>query len=242
MTKEEKLVHVDKYTIKDFIKSNRELLNKKRMDSPFVGLVRTFTDGKLNIDPDSNKEGWLTNMTIVSGREFGLQALFKRFDATSLIGDVTNYKIDRFGVGSGGSTIDAQENVTLMGPQLCDTALYSALPINSNSLTVGNVGDVAKAIESAGPGGEVGTIELQQSEDVAFDNCPNYFTVAKCTCVIDNQEPAYLASGDSVKIDEAMLYLTSPSDDTPIPFAHICFTPKFIEKETTFRIEWFILF
>jgi len=242
MTKEENLVHVDKYTIKDFIKSNRELLEKKRMDSPFIGLVRTYTDGKLNDVNDDSKEGWLCNMTIISGREFGMQALFKKFDPASLMGDVSTYKIDHFGIGSGGSTIDSLENITLMGPQLCDTALYSPLPINSSCLAIDADADIAKSIESAGPGGEAGTIELQKSEDAAFDNCPDYFTVVKCTCVIDNAEPAYLTPGDSVKIDEAMLYLTSPTNDTPKPFAHICFTPKFIEKETTFRVEWYILF
>jgi hypothetical protein len=71
------------------------------------------------------------------------------------------------------------------------------------------------------------------------------FTVTKCVCIIDSKEPTNIAAGQSVRIDEAMLYATytPPLPDTPkvVPFAHICFSPKYVEKETVFAIEWYII-
>jgi hypothetical protein len=45
----------------------------------------------------------------------------------------------------------------------------------------------------------------------------------------------------ALPIDEAMLFATSPTNTNPHPFAHIAFPPKFIEQESVFKIEWFII-
>ena len=238
--------HFDYIAVKDVLKdSSRFSFQKKHNSTPVVGLVRLFENNKLNTD--QTKDGWLTNMTIASGREFIGQSIFKKSSPESIFGDLTNYKIDAFGVGSGGSVLDIDSNVTLNGPALCDVGLYNPISLNTNCLnTVDNNGvdkeNVVKLIESAGPGGEQGTIEFEKSLSTEFSVCPqDYYTVVKLTCVIDNQEPSYLNPGESVRIDEAMLFYTSETGTNPLPFAHICFSPKFIELETSFKIEWYVI-
>lgn len=234
-----KIEHYDEFNIID-------LINKKKEKSPILGLVRIFENDKLNID--ESPDGWLTNMTIATGREFAAQSLFKKSSPSSLFGDITNYKVNAFGVGSGGSIIDVNNNITLLGPSLCDIGLYNPISINSQCLSVNDnnnivKNNVVKLIESSGPGNIPGTIEYEISNSVDFAQCNlNYYTVVKSTCVIDHQEPSFLNTGENVKIDEAMLYLTSPTNTNPRPFAHICFAPKFIELETIFKIEWYVLF
>jgi hypothetical protein len=62
----------------------------------------------------------------------------------------------------------------------------------------------------------------------------------KCTCIVPSGEPNALAPGGTTKIDEAGLYFVSAS--TPLLFSHICFAPKWKEKESTLTIQWYILF
>jgi hypothetical protein len=242
-----KVTHHDNFSIRDYVQANSEEIAEKKKTSPFVGLVRLLQDGKVvSKDESANGDGWLNNMTIAIGREFANQKLFNRYNAGSIITpqDLTGHNIDAFGVGSGGSTLDPSYNVTLTGPALCDPmpGLYTSIPINSACLDISGNSDVVKFIESAGPGGTVGEIEQEKSVAPEYAGCPDYYTISKCTCVIDNLEPTYLAVGESVKIDEAVLYATDSTDLEPIPFAHICFAPKFIEKESTFIIEWYIIF
>ncbi len=239
MYKTDVIKHYDEFNIIDVIQ-------EKQLAKPFIGLVRIFENNILNTD--QTPDGWLTNMTIATGREFAAQSLFKKSSPSSLFGDISNYKIDAFGVGSGGSIIDVNNNITLLGPQLKDIGLYSPISINSQCLSVNdNSGvvknNVVKFIESVGPGNLQGTIEYEVSSSADFANVDRtYYTVVKSTCVIDHQEPSFLNTGENVKMDEAMLYLTSPTNTNPRPFAHICFAPKFIELETVFKIEWYVIF
>ena len=80
----------------------------------------------------------------------------------------------------------------------------------------------------------------------------NYTTKKiKNTCIIPAGEPYDLGIGESVKIDEAGLYFVlnsavDPDNDPPIYsnpklFAHICFAPKWKEKESQLTIIWYIL-
>lgn len=214
---------------------------KRNQSSPFLGLVRIFENGVLNTDQSS--DGWLTNMTIAKGREFAAHSIFrKQFNPSSIIGDASTFKVDSFGIGSGGSNIDINDNVTLNGPSVCDIDLNSAIAINTNSLpnSIG-VAEVVKKIEVAGPGNLVGSITGEISTNSEYSACATYYTIVKCVCVIDSQEPTYLNPGDVVKIDEAMLYATSTTNQV-VPFAHICFAPKFIEKQSVFTIEWYVIF
>lgn len=214
---------------------------RKKQTSPFLGLVRIFENGVLNTDQAS--DGWLTNMTIAKGREFAAHSIFrKQFHPGTIIGDASTFKVDSFGIGSGGSNVDIDDNVTLNGPSVCDIDLNSAIAINTNSLpnSIG-VAEVVKKIEVAGPGNLAGSITGEISTNSEYAACASYYTIVKCICVIDSQEPTYLNPGDVVKIDEAMLYATSTTNQV-VPFAHICFAPKFIEKESVFTIEWYVIF
>lgn len=241
----EKFTHVDHIQLQDALKvhSGAICLQQKKNNSPFIGLMRCYKNSVLNTDETA--DGWLTNMTIGIGREYAAQSIFKRFHANSTIGDVRDYKIDHFGIGSAGSTVDQNDVVTLQGPDLCDTGLYDPIEINSNAIPIAPDDRVAKEIESTGPGGIAGAIMQDTSTSQEFQNCTGLYTVTKCTCVIDNQEPTYLQPAQTVKIDEACLYFTKEDPvgtfTDPKSFAHICFAPKFIEKESIFIIEWYII-
>jgi hypothetical protein len=93
-----------------------------------------------------------------------------------------------------------------------------------------------------GPDNMAGLIEFESSQNNEFTILPQqYFTVIKFTCIVGNSEPTNLNEGDFVKIDEAMLYLTSPTNIDPKPFAHICFPLKLKTPEDILTIEWFII-
>lgn len=240
------ITHYDTLSIRDVLKNTSRFEKQIQQNrSPMLGLVRIFENGKLNTD--SNEDGWLTNMTIATGREFVAQSVFKKNSPSSIFGDISNYKVDGFGIGSGGATLDVNYNVTLAGPSLCDIGLYRPISINSQCLdAIDNNGvnhkNVVKKIESTGPGDSPGSITFERSLSTDFQECSlNYLTVVKNTCIIDGQEPTFLNPGESVKVDEAMLYFTSPSGLNPHPFAHICFAPKYVELETSFKIEWYVI-
>jgi hypothetical protein len=245
----------DQFNIKDVLKQHQNQIYKQKRKSPFVGMVRIYEDGILNTD--QSEDGWLFNMTIAAGREFANQAIFKSFSnvlPSSSLGDISEYKVNAFSVGSNGSTIDVNDNITLLGPNVCD--LESTRPIELNTACYKNrsaVPNIVKLIKSSyfGDVGNLGTITHEYSSDIEFTDCANtYYTVTKSVCKVESGEPLNLSPGDVVKIDEAFLYATHPEMDhttdatiyKPVPFAHICFAPKFVEKESVFIIEWFIIF
>lgn len=239
------ITHYDMISIRDVLSKTSRFENQLKYKSPFLGLVRIFENDVLNTD--STEDGWLTNMTIATGREFVAQSVFKKNSSSSIFGDISAYKVDSFGIGSGGSTLDVNSNVTLNGPALCDIGLYHPIAINSQCISaIDNAGqivnNVVKGIESIGPGDVSGSITFEKPLSSDFQECSlDYFTVVKNVCVIDGQEPTFLNPGDSVKVDEAMLFLTSPTGTNPRPFAHICFAPKYVELETSFKIEWYVI-
>lgn len=244
----------DRIGIKTAIKNHADKISKQKKRSPFIGMVRIYENGILNTD--QSDDGWLFNMTVGSGREFANQAIFKSYvpitgNIGSTLGDVSNYQVDSFSVGSNGSTIDSNDNITLLGPNVCD--LESDRPIALNSGCYKNragISNVVKRIVSSSSGNP-GSITHECSTDIEFSDCINtYYTITKCVCKVEAGEPMNLSAGDIVKIDEAILYATHPnmtittSETTQkvVPFAHICFAPKFVEKESVFIIEWFIIF
>jgi len=209
------------------------------------GLVRLLKDN-IVITDENSVEGWWGNMVLASGRELSIQRLFNKYHQSSSIGDLTEYSVKGFGIGKGGA-IDDGMTWSPISPNLGDIGLYDSIPINSNCVSaVDNSNtlqtNVVKLIESQGPANVAGDIEVISSENIEFSGLPNtYYPVAKCTCIIDSLEPTYLNSGESVKISEAMLFSLSPTNTNPIPFAHVSFAPKYIELESQYTIEWYIL-
>lgn len=241
----QKLIYSDFLSIHDVLKDTTRMDFQIQNRSPFLGLVRIFENGKLNTD--QTEDGWLTNMTVATGREFVAQAIYKKNSPHSVFGDIKDYKVDSFGIGSGGSSIDVHNNVTLIGPQLCDTGLYAPIPINSQCISAKNnngelIQHTVKGIQSAGPGNDPGSIIFETHKSPDFQECNViYYNVVKNSCVVEMQEPTTLSPGESVRVDEAMLFMTSPNGENPLPFAHICFAPKFIELESRFEIEWYVI-
>jgi hypothetical protein len=248
------------FAIRDLIKTRR--------NSPFIGMAKLYEDGVLNTD--TSKDGWIYNMTVGFGREFGAQSLFKAKHPSSQLTNVSNgydiwdYKIDSFSLGSSGSAVDSGGNITLLGPNTCD--IFTGTPIEYLSSGSFNYKPgiayppnlstkvYSKVIKRITSGSDKGSIEFIKSTDDDFLACNNYYTVVKCTCKKEAGDPSTLPDGESIKIDEAFLFMTHPSTHAintdytlptipkPFPFAHLCFTPKHIEKESKFTIEWFIIF
>jgi len=233
----EKIIHHDIYNI------------KTTNTSPFVGLVRIYQNGVLNTD--QSPDGWLTNMTVASGRQLAAQRLFG-FTA-DLTGhpsfDSSYYLVDSFGIGSGGTSFSSTGDLEFLGPKLCDDDLNTALAINTSAKSnFRGTANVVKKIKSSKTGdssltGKITTILAASSE---YTECPNkYRTIVKCECIIEPGEPISALSGTAVKIDEAVLYSTNQTtggSDIAIPFAHICFAPKFLEADSILTIEWHVIF
>jgi len=227
----EKLVHVDKYNVSDVIK-NPGLLNV----SPGYGIkgivYRILVDDKV-------VDGGMENLVIANGRRFAAQAITKKKNASDGT-DVSAYLIKYFGIGSGGSTI--ADPPVLTGPDVCDLDLTTPIPFSSSNaayLTSPSEGQntayVAKAIETDG------SIEVIANTDLSGCGHPYDFTWIKNTCVKVAGEPDNIGAGATVKIDEACLYYINTGLTDIHTFAHICFYPKWIEKESQFTIEWYIL-
>jgi hypothetical protein len=225
------------YDVYDVFVDLKLIKNKK--PGPFVGLVRLIQDGK-PIPSNLSNEGWIPNMTIGIGREFAAQKMFNKNNTLSSIGNLSQYKVNAFGIGGGGTTIINGDTAVLLAPTVCDTNLYSPIPINLSSLNYGGYNNIVKLIESVGTNGEQGSIEFLINENVEFDSCPSYYTIVKSVCNVEQGEPL---ANDIIKMDEACLFITDSNDQNPLPFAHVCFSPKFISKtDSTFNIEWYVIF
>jgi len=223
---DQNILHYDEYKI--FDKLEAEL--RKGALGP-IGFVRIFLETKKGLVYD---EGF--NLVVAQGREFVAQ----RISATYAYSggsrpNYTSYVVSHFGVGSGGSTV-AGSTVTLNGPYICDTQQLSAISLGVSGYLTEPSG-VTLAVKPVTASG--GSIYLEsQGYSGGGASCTNY-TKVKYTCVIPSGEPTSLAAGASIKIDEAALYFVSGS--TAKMFSHICFAPKWKEKESTLTILWYIL-
>jgi len=238
----QKVIHHDIYNIISE--------KKKQSKSPFLGLVRIFENGKLNTD--NSPDGWLTNMTIASGRQFAAQKLFNfNVDLPSLPDfSAADYAIDSFGIGSGGTTFSASSgDLEFNGPALCNIDLTNPIPINS--VAIANSTGYEHVVKKITKDGNITPLV---ATDSSYTDCldKNYKTIVKCECVVNTNEPLGtfdssgsiipLETGGAVKIDEAVLYATSSSRDIVVPFAKINFAPKYVEPDSILTIEWHVIF
>jgi len=238
------LTHNEDYKI--FDKLGREAQRKR---GP-VGWVKAYMHKNPNQLGEPFYDG--PNLILAKGREFVAQKIFQvnvKEDATSRP-DYRNHKVSHFAVGSGGASV-AGSVVTLSGPEIGDTALYevislgnaayldepSAYTASGESPLVHTYTDAVKPITTDGE------IYL---EPVSYPSSPDYYTKVKCTCVIPAGEPTMIDPAASVEISEAGLYFVDESladgDSNKVhTFAHICFAPKWKEKESQLTIFWYIL-
>jgi hypothetical protein len=195
--------------------------------NPFAkGWVRMFLHKNPNyLQKDLIFEG--SNLIMGKGREFSAQRIFNK---ASTGNDWKAYVLTSFGVGSGGATIESGIPI-VNNPTLDDLGLTTPISLDNGYDTEVNstITGVVKSIETDG------TIELLDGEY----GTDTYYSKVKCSCVIAAGVPTTLNPGESVQISEAGLYFTSGTDN--VLFSHICFTPKWKEKESGITIEWYII-
>lgn len=223
---DEKIIYRDEYRIFDKLESE---MNKGARGP--LGFVQIYLQTKRGLVYD---EG--SNLVIAQGREFVAQRIFNTYAYSGgSRPNWTSYVISHFAIGSGGSTI-VGPSYTLNGPYICDTQLLTAISLG----TVGYLTEPGSTTLAAKPiTADSGSIILEsQAYSGGSSSCTNY-TKVKCTCIVPNGEPTSLPAGGTVKVDEAGLYFVSGT--TAKLFSHICFAPKWKEKESTLTIVWYIL-
>lgn len=213
---------------------------------------RSLPIGWVQVYLNSKKVFEGSNLIVAKGREFVAQ---KMFELSTMEDGTTrpnyyNYKITHFAIGSGGSTVNGND-FTLLGPLISDYHLYNPICLG-DEIYLEEPSKLEDATESpivhsyrnsVKPITTDGKIYI---EPVSYEGSPDYYTKVKCVCVIPAGEPTPLSPGGAVQISEAGLYFVQPAlADTDIEklhmFAHICFPPKFKEKESRFEIHWYII-
>lgn len=204
-----------------------------------IGWVKIFTQKNKNANKKLIYENH--NMVVAQGRYFVAQRIF---NFTDNVKDYRNYNISHFAIGGGGATVNG-DNVTLLGPNVCDTSLYKPITLNSTHNEPGNfdnseVADDLKDIYTyVGAVKPISSLELISEEYDDLGTTCAYKTKMKCTCTIDGGEPSTLSSDGYIPISEAGLYMVNGSDAQM--FAHVCFAPKYKELDSIMTIEWYIL-
>lgn len=237
-------------TLEEEYKIFDKLIDRKRKSpkSGPLGWVRIYFDNQLH------HEG--PNLVVDMGRQYVSQRVFNTITQDgggTLANDHRGYVLDHFAVGSGGVTFGAGGSFTINGPTACDTHLTEAISLgNTSYLDEPHVYDSGDGIHlntdavKAITAGNGGNVVLQST--VCDGGVDEYYTKAKCTCVIDIGEPTNLAAGESVQISEAGLYFTDAVIQSPNPptdaqlFSRVSFAPKWKEKESEMSIVWYILF
>lgn len=235
--------HNDDYKIFDKLAFSA---NKHRCGP--LGWVQVYLDNKKVHDGP--------NLVTAIGREFVAQKIFENIlylndeSIEQQREDFRGYKISHFAVGSGGSTVEG-EQVTLLGPEVCDTGLYKPISLGDVSFLnePGNSSDLTELHKKENSLKPIlfneGSVYLEPREYIKENSnltCTNY-TRVKCTCIVEPGYPSALTAGQSVQISEAGLYFVNPQLNpiTPKLFAHICFSPKYKELESKLTIYWYIL-
>jgi len=220
--------------LKEDYKIFDDLVSRNKSSNGLIGWAKIFLQTKNGLIYDEE-----SNLVISQGREYVAQRVF---NSNTYSGgsrpDWRGYVISHFAVGSGGSTISGSPStITLNGPYICDTSLLSTTSLGITGYLTEPSGTTlaVKPIISSG-----GSVYLESaSYSGGGVSCTNY-TKMKCTCIVPSGEPSTLAPGGTTRIDEAGLYFASGL--TPLLFSHICFAPKWKEKESTLTIQWYILF
>lgn len=233
-----KIEHNDSYNIFDKMSNFGRKLPNECKSGP-LGWVRMYIQKKEDEKRKLVFEG--SNMVVAQGRYFVAQRIF---NVPDLGIDYRNHIISHFSVGAGGASV-TNENVTLLGPHVCDTHLYKPISLNSTHNEPGNydntgLPDLQKPIFNSF--GAVKPIDKLTLVDEDFEesgvSC-SYKTKMKCECIVGAGEPPMLSVNGYVPISEAGLYFTNANDVKM--FAHICFPPKFKELESILTIDWYIL-
>ena len=207
------------------------------------GWVQIYDNGKLIIDT-SNISMFRKNITLLYGKEFIAQKLVGKVPINTNYGDLTGYSISAFGIGNGGEVTSPSGINTIIAPSLYDTGLYSPIPINTSCLEVNNVNYIGKPIESSSytVSPRLGKIEfLTNSEynSIHGNEINDFQTTLKLTLEIEPNEPFGIQNTQTIDINEACLYITNGNN--VLPFAHVTFESRKVEKDGRFTIIWFLI-
>lgn len=228
---DQKIILSEEYKIFDMLAQKMD----QGMRGP-LGWVQIFLQSKYGLIYDEGP-----NLVGAQGREYVAQRVFNSYAYSGgFRSDWRSHVISHFAVGSGGSVVSGTPpTVTLNGPYICDTRLLAPTSLG----TVGYLTEPDSTVLAVKPiTANGGSIYLEPSSySGGGTSCTNY-TKMKCTCIIPSGEPTSLAPGGVTKIDEAGLYFVVPAGVTPLLFSHICFAPKWKEKESILTIQWYILF
>ena len=91
---------------------------------PIRGFVDVFVNG---IKTDEHLE----NLVVLNGRSMILQKIFNKTASGDT--DLLDYTVTHFAIGGGGSFINSDSTVSLVGPSYTDTNLYNAHKLNVSS-------------------------------------------------------------------------------------------------------------
>lgn len=233
LNRDNTIIYEDEYNIYD------KLANEAQKEPGPKGFVKLYLKRKNDILYDDG-----SNLVVAQGREFVAQRISNCYTySNGTRANWTDHKITHFGVGSGGSTISTNGQVTLNGPSIVDTKLISGIPLaTQNYLTENATGGAVNCVKPIALHG--GSVVLASQTYPYGVNPPlaSYYTKIKCTCIVPGDvggEPTSLLAGESQRIDEAGLYFVKNNEANL--FAHICFAPKWKEKESILTIIWYIL-
>jgi hypothetical protein len=244
------LIYKDDYQIFDILAKRQQKFKTGPLG--FVKIFLKHKDGTLIYD-----EGF--NLVVGQGREF----IAQKISNCILTGDNTgtrsfnwtNYAVTHFAVGSNGSIINSDNSINIQSPNITDVCLYNAISLGVNTYltepggsnintTINSTSNAVKSITLDG-----GSVVLYPQNYYYEPNSTTIYTTnytqIKYTCKLSggvSGEPQSLLTGRAQKIDEAGLYFVDLENGTTANlFAHICFAPKWKEKESDFKIEWYIL-
>lgn len=234
----------DKMSLNDKI-SDKKIFNKMQQYALLnsgtgpLGWVKIFMQKNKNAKKELIYEDH--NMIVAQGRYFVAQRIF---NFTDNVKDYRNYNVSHFAIGGGGATING-DNVTLLGPNVCDTSLYKPITLNSTHNEPGNFdnGDISDDLKDiytyVGAVKPISSLKMVTEEYEDLGTTCAYKTKMKCECVVAGGEPSTLTPDGYIPISEAGLYMVNGSDAQM--FAHVCFAPKYKELDSVMTIEWYIL-
>lgn len=198
------------------------------------GYVNIYHNGKLLF---KNRP----NLTTLYGKEFVLQSITKIIPTNTVIGDVRNYKLDSFSLGSGSSIINSTGNISILTPSLFDNVNYTPIILDTGSNYTTD-GTIKKIISGTTNIGSITTSTNSIYNDIYKVKINHYNTTIKYSCRLDVTEPVDLNTGDSFNINEAFLYATNPNDiNNFIPFSHVTFENQNVKKGDNFDIIWYLI-
>lgn len=185
------------------------------------------------------------NLVVLIGREFLAQKLIGSSQGASI--DYTQYKVDYFGIGSGGTTLGTIPDT--VGPYDLDTNLSSPIQFTTTSGDINSSlnsykyidGGFLKKIKSDG---SVAITQEEHEVNTATEGLLTVqrFTSIKFTLKIDISEP----SSKPAKFNEAGLWAVKfDANGVPLSqkvlFARFTTLDKYLDTNDGLIIEWHIL-